>query len=91
MRASLKEAILSFAERGVPLPEVRILRGAKSPPLHDRFLVIEGDVWLSGNSLNNIGERASVILKLPDPSSVLERLERLFEQAQPAPIEGANA
>ncbi|GGK27708.1 VPA1262 family N-terminal domain-containing protein [Salinarimonas ramus] len=90
MRASLRNALQSFAERGVPPPKIRILRGGKSPPLHDRFLVIGGDVWLSGNSLNNIGERASVILKLPDPSSALERLERLFDQAQPAPIEDAK-
>lgn len=86
MRAGFREALRSFAERGVPTPEIRILRGAKNPPIHDRFLVIDGDVWLSGNSLNKIGKRASVMLKLPDPTSVSERLERLFDKAQPLSI-----
>lgn len=90
MRTGFREALRSFAERGVPTPEIRILRGAKNPPIHDRFLVIDGDVWLSGNSLNAIGERASVVLKLPDPSSVRDRLERLFDEAQPVPLEDGD-
>lgn len=81
MRVGFREALRSFTERGVPTPEIRVLRGAKNPPIHDRFLVIDGNVWLSGNSLNAIGERASVMLKLPDPTSVRERLERLFNDA----------
>lgn len=91
MRIGFKEALRSFAERGVPAPEIKILRGAKTPPLHDRFLVIDGEVWLSGNSLNAIGERSSVMLKLPDPSRVIERLERLFSEAQPVPIQDTGA
>jgi len=88
MRAGFGRALRSFSERGVPLPEIKILRGAKNPPIHDRFLVIDSDVWLSGNSLNSIGERASVMLKLPDPSTVRERLERLFEEAEPLRLAG---
>lgn len=87
MRTGFREALRSFAERGVPTPEIRILRGAKNPPIHDRFLVIDGDVWLSGNSLNAIGERASVMLKLPDPTGVSDRLERLFDEALPVSAE----
>ena len=63
-------------------PEIKVLRGGKHPPVHDRFLVIDGDVWLTGNSLNSIGERASVMLKLPDAGAVRARLERLFDEAQ---------
>lgn len=87
MRTGFREALQSFSERGVPTPEIRILRGAKNPPVHDRFLVIDGNVWLSGNSLNAIGERASVMLKLPVPTGVSERLERLFDEALPVSAE----
>lgn len=82
MRVGFAEALRSMAERGMPTPEIKLLRGGKRPAVHDRFLVIDGDVWLTGNSLNAIGERASVMLKLPDPGGVRARLERLFDEAQ---------
>lgn len=81
MKANFAEAARSFKERDVPIPDVRVLRG-RSPPLHDRFLVIDDDIWLSGNSLNNIGERASVMLKLFNASTIIERLERHFKEAR---------
>ena len=90
MRAGFAEALRSFAERGVPTPEIRLLRGGKRPAVHDRFLVIDADVWLTGNSLNAIGERASVMLKLPDPGSIRVRLENLFEEAQPFRPQGSG-
>jgi hypothetical protein len=90
IQTRFEKVLLSFSERGVPTPEIRILGGGKNPPLHDRFLIIDRDVWMSGNSLNAIGERASVMLKLPDPSSILGRLEDLFGEARPVPIEGGN-
>lgn len=80
---SFAGVLASFQERGMPEPHVRILRGGKKPPLHDRFLVIDDDVWLSGNSLNAIGERASVLIKLPASADVRGRLEKLFDAAEP--------
>ena len=62
-------------------PEIRIL--GDPPFVHDRFLVIDGRVWISGNSLNRIGERAGMIVKLPDPEPVVERLESFWFQALP--------
>jgi len=44
------------------------------PPLHDRFLVIDDEVWFSGNSLHNLGQRFSLLIKLPYPEPVLEAL-----------------
>ncbi len=41
------------------------------PLIHDRFLVIDDDVWFSGNSLNHLGERASMLIRLQDPTDVL--------------------
>ena len=74
-------------------PEIRVLKG-ESSSVHDRFLVVDGSVWLSGNSLHRIGERAGMILRLPDPEPVIELLEDFWYEAptlsdwlssQPAP------
>jgi hypothetical protein len=55
--------------------EVLVMTG--KPQLHDRFLVIDDEVWLSGNSLHSIGERAGMIIKLPNPGVVLDELEKI--------------
>lgn len=62
-------------------PKIRVM-GQKSS-VHDRFLVIDDIVWLSGNSLNTIGERAGMIIKLPDPEPVIDLLEDFWCQAPP--------
>ena len=38
-------------------PAIRVLTG-DPPPVHDRFLTVDGSVWFSGNSLHTLGERA---------------------------------
>jgi hypothetical protein len=61
--------------------DVMVLPG-KSPVLHDRFLVVDDDIWFLGNSLNTLGERASMIIKLPNPDEVLRELEKMLKQAE---------
>lgn len=51
--------------------------------LHDRFLVIDDVVWFLGNSLNTLGEKASLIVKLPNPDGVIAQLEGMLKQAMP--------
>ena len=68
------------ANRASP-PEVRVMTG-ESPDIHDRLLAVDRQVWLSGNSLNTIGERASVVVKLPDPAAVLTHVEAIWTGAQ---------
>jgi hypothetical protein len=62
--------------------DVMVLPG-KSPVLHDRFLVVDDEVWFLGNSLNTLGERASMIIKLPHPDEVLRELDKMLREAQP--------
>ena len=62
-------------------PNIRVLLG-KSSPIHDRFLVIDGMVWLSGNSLSTLGEKAGMIVRLPDPESVTGRLEAFWNDSR---------
>jgi hypothetical protein len=42
--------------------------------LHDRFIVIDDNVWLCGNSLNSVGFQSSMVVRLPEPESVIKKL-----------------
>lgn len=53
----------------------------KSPILHDRFLVVDDEVWFLGNSLNTLGDKTSLIVKLPNPYEVIELLGGMLRQA----------
>lgn len=55
----------------------------RSSVLHDRFLVIDDAVWFLGNSLNALGDKASLIVKLPYPDEVIGQLEGMLKQAIP--------
>ncbi|MCL4545417.1 MAG: hypothetical protein M1118_12610 [Chloroflexi bacterium] len=46
--------------------------------VHDRFLVIDDTVWLSGNSLHTLGERAGMLVKLGKPAPVINELQRVL-------------
>lgn len=59
-------------------PEVRVI---PSSNLHDRFLVVDDDVWFMGNSLNSLGEKASLIVRLPNPDEVIRQLQELSSKA----------
>jgi hypothetical protein len=53
----------------------------QSSVLHDRFMVIDDTVWFLGNSLNTLGDKASLIVKLPNPDEVIDQLEGMLNQA----------
>ncbi|WP_257806648.1 phospholipase D family protein [Burkholderia glumae] len=60
--------------------KVRVMTG--TPAVHDRFLVIDDQVWLTGNSLNSIGERAGMMISLPEPSVAVDKLNQVIHHAQ---------
>jgi hypothetical protein len=78
--AGFAEGLEGLDRRGFADVEAWVLRG-KVPPLHDRFLVVDDAVWLSGNSLNSLGTRAGLILKVPDPEPIIARLGALRRRA----------
>ena len=75
LSAILNETFKDYSTK----PEIRVLTG--TPDIHDRFLVVDGNAWLTGNSLNTIGERASMIVRLADPAPVVARLESFWRAA----------
>lgn len=44
---------------------------------HDRFLIVDSTVWLSGHSFNDLGKRLSVIIRLPDGTLILDALDSM--------------
>lgn len=52
------------------------------PLFHDRFLVIDNNIWFSGNSLNHLGERASMMIQLPNPSEALCMIDKVLNDKE---------
>lgn len=59
----------------------RVMRG-KRPAIHDRFLVVDDRVWLLGASLNEFGSRGTMMVALPDPAPVREKLFDAWREAE---------
>ncbi|HEX7935777.1 MAG TPA: VPA1262 family N-terminal domain-containing protein [Paraburkholderia sp.] len=72
----------NLRENGVASLDALILRGSP-PALHDRFLVVDEKVWFLGNSLNALGTRASMILRVPDGEDIVRRLLKMASAATP--------
>ena len=47
---------------------------------YDRYFIIDKEVWLSGNSLADLGDRISTIVKLPNPTEIIEIYESIIEE-----------
>jgi hypothetical protein len=64
--------------------EFRVLRGDKSP-LHDRFLVIDDEVYLLGSSLNEFGSRTTTISRVPAPEEMIDQAEAWWKDDEVCP------
>lgn len=62
--------------------DVRVLFAMdEASELHDRFLVIDDEAWFCGTSLHAVGNRLSLVSRVPSPSSVISRLDGLMRRA----------
>lgn len=50
---------------------------------HDRFIAIDGRVWMIGSSLNSIGIRPTLTMRIPHGEKILDHLLRLYNNALP--------
>jgi hypothetical protein len=76
----VERAIEEISQRGVKV-KVFVLPGG-GHPMHDRFIVVDQlRAWMSGNSLEAIGRRASVLLELPNADELIENLARVKNQS----------
>lgn len=55
--------------------EIMVMKG--KPLFHDRFIFIDDECYLSGNSLNDIGARYSCIIKIPNPMEIKELISEM--------------
>ncbi len=51
--------------------------------LHDRFLRVDSRLYALGNSLSALGQRAGLMMRIPDPTQVFAQLEAIWGRAQP--------
>jgi hypothetical protein len=58
----------------------RVLLGRDDAPVHDRFLVLDDQVYLLGSSLNEFGQRATTLFRAPDPGTLREALEKYWDE-----------
>ena len=49
------------------------------PAFHDRFIIVDNNVWLSGNSLADIGKRASILVQLQYPNQIINMYKQIIE------------
>jgi len=70
----LYAGIVEYNSKPFQKIECRILKGSKSE-LHDRYLIIDNDVWALGSSLNEFGDRVSSIAKIESPFPVLKKVD----------------
>ena len=63
-REKLASTIKEFNEKGIAKVECRLLIGKKAE-LHDRFIVADDNVWMLGCSLNEFGNRATTLIRVP--------------------------
>jgi hypothetical protein len=80
--SGFERSLETLGKRGMKSVTARVL-GGKTPPLHDRFLVIDDEVLFLGNSLNALGDRASLILSVPDSEPIFAKLRAMASQALP--------
>lgn len=81
-KRALYQEITGLKSKGIHNQfDVRVMRGRKKPRIHDRFLICDGQVWSLGSSLNHLGERESVVVRLPAPEPVCERIHAIWERA----------
>jgi len=78
----VERAIEEISQRGINI-KVFVLPGGDHP-MHDRFIVVDQiRAWMSGNSLEAIGRRASVLLELPNADELIENLAGVKDRSVP--------
>jgi hypothetical protein len=60
---------------------VRVMTGTR-PGVHDRFFVVDDRVWLLGSSLSEFGSRGTMMVALPEPAPVREKLLDAWREAE---------
>jgi hypothetical protein len=60
--------------------EIKVMAGSR-PEVHDRFLLVDDNLWLLGSSLNEFGSRGTMIAPIIYPALIESRLDDNWERA----------
>ncbi|MGJ5051643.1 VPA1262 family N-terminal domain-containing protein [Bradyrhizobium oligotrophicum] len=71
------------AQLGRRAPIVRIMPGQDQSVIHDRYLLVDDEVWHCGPSFNELGDRIGVIVRLPNPLEIRVMIARVWLQSRP--------
>ncbi|HWU87012.1 MAG TPA: VPA1262 family N-terminal domain-containing protein [Kofleriaceae bacterium] len=58
------------------------LRVMPEDELHDRFLRVDDRLYTLGGSLNRLGQKGSLVMRVPDPVPMFAALEEIWQRAQ---------
>lgn len=78
--ADFKSTLDSFKSLHANPLEVRIAETSETS-FHDRFIAIDGRVWILGSSLNSIGTQPTLIMRVPHGDKVIDLLGQLFDNS----------
>jgi hypothetical protein len=59
--------------------ECKSLHKSGDTAFHDRFIIIDGDCWLLGSSLNSFGKKHTTLLKVPHPEVIMDEFKKLWD------------
>lgn len=79
---TLQKNLAIFRERHKNNIEIRVANTENSL-FHDRFIAIDGRVWMIGSSLNSIGIRPTLTMRVPHGEKILDHLLNLYNNALP--------
>jgi hypothetical protein len=68
-------------DKSFVVPTVRVMLGGDTPAIHDRYLVVDNEVWHCGPSFNELGARLGVMVRLPDPIAVRREINAVWSQS----------
>lgn len=79
---TLLQNLASFQARHKNRIKIKVANTQNSL-FHDRFIAIDGRVWMIGSSLNSIGIRPTLTMRIPHGEKILGHLLRLYNNALP--------
>ena len=79
LAADLKELRKRYGSR---TPLIRVMPGGDASHIHDRYLLVDDEVWHCGPSFNELGERLGVIVRLPNPLEIRRMVGQMWIRSQ---------
>lgn len=70
---------------GVQAIQVRVMPGGRDSSIHDRYLIVDNNVWHCGPSFNELGERVGVMVLLRDSLAVRRLVNKTWVRSTPLP------